>query len=226
MRKRTIFVVEDDAKIAELLADYLRNAGYQVIIFGDARSVLDRARANEPQAVILDVMLPAGDGMTLCAGFREFSSVPILMLTARVDENDLLQALEIGADDYVTKPFSPKQVVARINALTRRAAGRLSNQPNVAGFQVHEEEMRITWLGQCLDLSPFEFRILATIVRFPGRVFSRDQLLSVLGDQSRNTGDRAVDSHIKNIRRKLAEIDPNSRCIASVYGVGYKLTVN
>jgi two-component system, OmpR family, response regulator BaeR len=223
---QTVFVVEDDAKIAGLVADYLKGAGYRVELFHDARSVIDRARAEPPQAVILDVMLPAGDGMKLCAGLREFSAVPILMLTARVDERDVLYALEIGADDYVTKPFSPRQVVARVGAMIRRADGRLTQQPRPEGFTVNEEAMRIAWRGEWLDLSPYEYRILAAMARFPERVFSRDQLLDALGRQSQDSGDRAIDSHIKNIRRKIAAVDPEACCVASVYGAGYRVALD
>jgi two-component system response regulator BaeR len=225
-QSNTVLVVEDDMKIAHLVADYLRDAGYEVEIFLDARSVVDRVRSDEPKAVILDVMLPAGDGMRLCSSLREFSAVPILMLTARVDERDVLYALEVGADDYVTKPFSPKQVVARINAMIRRSEGRLARTPSSAGFTVDADAMRIAWRGHWLDLSPYEFRILAAMARQPGRIFTRDQLLDLHGEQSLESGDRAVDSHIKNIRRKITAIDPDARCIASVYGAGYRIALN
>ncbi len=223
---RTIFVVEDDAKIARIIADYLRDADHLPRIFADGRSVVDAVRAEEPSAIVLDIMLPAGDGIKICKSLREFSTVPILMLTAKVEEWDKLEALDCGADDYVTKPFSAVEVVARINSMIRRAEGRLTRNPESLSFLIDDDGQRIAWHGNWLDLSPSEFRLLATMMKQAGRVFSREQLLDNLGGRGQESGDRAIDSHIKNIRKKIAAFDPDATCVASVYGSGYRFDPN
>ena len=220
---RTVFVVEDDLKIAALVADYLRSSGFQVRIFTDGRDVVATVRSNPPSAVILDLMLPASDGITICRAVRKFSAVPILMLTARVQECDILMGLDCGADDYVTKPFSAKQVVARITALIRRAEGRVTLDPTVQPYWVDDEGQRVAWRGHWLPLSASEFQILAVMMKHSGRIYSRNQLLDQLGERAEESGDRAIDSHIKNIRRKIAAVDPDATCVASVYGAGYRL---
>lgn len=219
---RSIFVVEDDAKIAQIVADYLAGHGHRPRIFPDARSVVDCARRELPAAIILDVMLPAGNGVDLCRQLREFFPAPILMLTARVEERDKLEALDIGADDYVTKPFSPAEVVARINALIRRSEGRMTRNPEAQAFLVDEDGQRIAWHGAWLDLSPSEFRLLGAMMKYPGRVYSRAQLLDQLGEHALESGDRAIDSHVKNIRRKMAAVNADAGGIGSVYGSGYR----
>lgn len=219
---RIVFVVEDDHKIAGVLVDYLRSAGYQVRHFVDARGVVAAARENAPAAVVLDLTLPVGDGMSLCTALREFSTVPILMLTARVEINNKVGGLAAGADDYVTKPFNAAEVVARIGALIRRSEGRLTRDPAAVPFMIDADRQRIAWRGKWLELSTFEYRILAAMMKQPGRVFSRDQLLAETGSSAQDTSDRAVDTHVKNIRRKIAAIDPGSECLASVYGSGYR----
>jgi two-component system, OmpR family, response regulator BaeR len=219
---RTVFIVEDDAKIAALVADYLRSAGFVVRIFADGRDVVATVRSNPPDALILDLMLPASDGMTICAAIRKFSTVPILMLTARVEESDILAGLDCGADDYVTKPFSAKQVVARVMVLIRRSEGRVMADPAALLYWIDDEGQRAAWHGHWLPLSASEFHILAAMMKHPGRIFSRNQLLDQLGDRAEESGDRAVDSHIKNIRRKIAAVDREAKCIVSVYGAGYR----
>jgi two-component system, OmpR family, response regulator BaeR len=222
MGVRTVFIVEDDPKIAALVADYLRNDAFEVRIFVDGRDVVAAVRSCPPDAIILDRMLPASDGMTICAAIRKFSAVPILMLTARVDEADILAGLDCGADDYVTKPFSAKQVVARIKVLIRRSEGRTMSDPATLPFWVDDPGQRAAWNGHWLALSASEFQILAVMMRNPGRIFSRDQLLDQLGERAEESGDRAIDSHIKNIRRKIAAVDPDAKCVVSVYGAGYR----
>jgi two-component system, OmpR family, response regulator BaeR len=219
---RTVFIVEDDPKIALLLSDYLSNSDFKTRIFGDGRDVVAEVKLNSPDAIILDLMLPASDGMTICKAIREFSAVPILMLTARVEESDILAGLDCGADDYVIKPFSPKQVVARITALVRRSEGRVTNDISARRFWVNEHQQTTFWRGNVLPLSTSEYQILAAMMKQPGRIFSRDQLLDRLGERAEGSGDRAIDSHIKNIRRKIGAIDPETRCVASVYGSGYR----
>ena len=219
---RTVFIVEDDAKIARVVADYLARDGYATRIFHDGRSVVASVRRDRPAAVILDLMLPVSDGVTICRQLREFSTAPILMLTARVDERAKLEGLQCGADDYVTKPFSVAELVARVNALIRRAEGRLTTSLQDRPYFVDDEGRRIAWRGQWLDLSPSEHLILSAMLKQPGRVFGRGQLLDQLGEPAADTTDRAIDSHIKNLRRKMAEVDPAARCIVSVYGAGYR----
>lgn len=222
IKGRIIFIVEDDQKIAALLADYFISAGHVPLIYPDGRSVVTSVRSSAPSAVVLDLMLPASDGMTICRELRKFSAVPILMLTARTDEVDKLAGLTGGADDYVTKPFSAREVVTRVNALIRRYEGRVTNNPAAHKFTIDNDGQRIAWRGNWLKLSASEFHILAALMRHPGRVYSRDQLLDKIGEQSLESGDRAIDSHIKNIRRKLTVTDSKAHCIESVYGAGYR----
>jgi two-component system response regulator BaeR len=172
--------------------------------------------------MILDLGLPGTDGMAICAAMREFSAVPILMLTARVEEAERLRVLDGGADDYVCKTFAAREVMARINAMIRRAEGRVMRDPAALPWIIDDDSQRVAWRGHWLDLSPGEFRILGAMMRKPGRVFTRDQLLNQLGDRALESGDRAIDSHIKNIRRKIAGMDEGAACVASVYGVGYR----
>ncbi|GGA43091.1 response regulator [Sphingomonas psychrolutea] len=222
MTVRTVFVVEDDPKIAAVLADYLRAGGYGARVFPDGRAVVAAVRAEPPAAMILDLGLPGMDGMAICAAVRAFSAVPILMLTARVEQADRLAGLDGGADDYVCKPFEAREVMARVNAMIRRAEGRVTRDASALPWVIDEDGQRVAWRGTWLDLSPSEFCILAAMVRSPGRVFTRDQLLDRLGTRALDSGDRAIDSHMKNIRRKIARVEPDAACVASVYGVGYR----
>jgi len=216
---RTIMVVEDDRKIAALLADYLAAAGHAPVVIGDGRLAVARLRALAPAAILLDLNLPGLDGLEVCRAIRRQSNVPILMVTARVDEIDRIVGLEIGADDYVCKPFSPKEVVARIAALLRRAEGRLEG---ASLWRIDEAGLKLIWNGHNLALTPIEFRICATLFAAPGRAFQRGQLLDRAHDDFRDVSDRAIDSHIKNIRRKLEEAGAPPACISAVYGVGYR----
>jgi two-component system, OmpR family, response regulator BaeR len=217
---RRVLVVEDDAKIAQLLVDYLRNEGFEASAVADGQLALDQIKAAPPALVILDLMLPGLDGISVCRAVRKFSDVPILMLTARVDEVDRMLGLDTGADDYVCKPFSPREVMARVRALIRRADGRtiVSELPWV----MDEGGMRISWRNQWLPLTPLEFRMLRLLLSQSGRVFSRVQLLDCAHADMRDVSDRAIDSHIKNVRRKIQAVEPGCDCIASVYGVGYR----
>jgi two-component system response regulator BaeR len=217
---RRVLVVEDDAKIAQLLLDYLRSEGFEAEAIADGREALRRIEESVPSALILDLMLPGLDGIGVCRAVRAFSDVPILMLTARIDEVDRLLGLDTGADDYVCKPFSPREVMARVRALVRRAEGRVSTAGQI--WTVDEAGYRIAWRGEWLPLTPLEFRMLGQMLSRPGRVFSRAQLLDSLHPDMRDVSDRAVDSHIKNLRRKIQAVDPDCECIESVYGVGYR----
>lgn len=217
---RRVLVVEDDPKIAQVLVDYLHSEGLGAEAVHDGRVALTRIEAEVPDCIILDVMLPSLDGVGVCRAVRRFSDVPILMLTARIDEIDRLLGLDSGADDYVCKPFSAREVMARVRSLLRRAEGQVIQHPSP--LVVDEEALRISWRGRVLPLTPIEFRLLRLLASRPGRVFSRDQLLDELHADLRDVSDRAIDSHIKNLRRKLEEADPGIDCIASVYGVGYR----
>ena len=217
---RHVLVVEDDAKIAQLLLDYLRNDGYSANAIADGKLALAQIERTPPAVVILDLMLPGLDGIGVCRAVRAFSDVPILMLTARVDEVDRLLGLDSGADDYVCKPFSPREIVARVRALVRRSDGRVS--VSAQAWVVDDSGLRISWRGQWLPLTPLEFRMLRLLLSRPGRVFARAQLLDSVHADLRDVSDRAIDSHVKNLRRKIEAAEPGSNCIASVYGVGYR----
>lgn len=216
---KTVLIVEDEAKLAELLVDYLTEAGFATHWIADGLEVVPWLKKSRPDIVLLDIMLPGRNGMDLCRDIRAFSSIPILMLTARIEEVDRLLGLEIGADDYICKPYSPREVAARVKAILRRVDGLF---PNGEGFVVDGERLLIRFRGHDLDLTPGEFRLLAALLDKPGRILSRDRLLDRLHEDNREVMDRAVDSHIKNMRRKLEKIAPGEEIIVSVYGVGYK----
>ena len=226
-----VLVVEDEPKLAALLCDYLRAAGYQATVAEDGPAALQAFAAEPPAAVLLDLNLPGLDGMEVCRTIRQDSAVPILMLTARVDEIDRIVGLEIGADDYLCKPYSPREVVARVRALLRRSQGRLpgaagaaaARRLEVGGFALDDAGQRAWWQGQVLPLTPIEWRLLRTLLQPPGRVFARAQLLDAIHLDLRDVSDRAVDSHVKNLRRKLQATMAAPDCISSVYGVGYRL---
>lgn len=215
-----VLVVEDDPRIALLLLDYLRHAGLQASSLADGQLALQEIRRSTPDLLILDLGLPGLDGVSLCLAVRQFSDVPILMLTARVDELDRLLGLNSGADDYVCKPFSPSEVMARVRAMLRRSQGQLVARPKV--WEIDDAGLRMAWRGQWLTLTPLEFRMLRRLFGQPGRVFSRQQLLESVHNDQRDVSDRAIDTHVKNLRRKLQAVNPSDDCIVSVYGVGYR----
>ena len=214
-----VLVVEDDAKLARLLLDYLHADGLKARSVADGLDAVDEITRTRPSLVLLDVMLPRLDGIGVCRAVRRFSDVPIIMVTARVDELDRLLGLETGADDYVCKPFSPREVMARVKAQLRRAEGRLAK--TVPIWEVDDAKLRMRWRGQWLNLTVLEFRILRQMLQQPGRVFSRAQMLGSTHSDERDVSDRAIDSHVKNLRRKIQAIDPAFNSITSVYGVGY-----
>jgi two-component system response regulator BaeR len=218
-----ILIVEDETKIAALVRDYLAAAGFRVSVLETGAGAIDWIRAETPDAVVLDLMLPGVDGLAICRGVRALAdlraaSVPILMLTARVEEIDRLLGLELGADDYICKPFSPREVVARVKAVLRRGATPAAT--HTARIALDEERFEARVRGQPLTLTPVEFRLLRKLVTQPGRVYTRQQLMDALYSDHRVVSDRTVDSHVKNLRRKLADlgVDP----IASIYGLGYR----
>jgi two-component system, OmpR family, response regulator BaeR len=220
--KRLVLVVEDDDKIAALLTDYLTAHGFEPARLDDGSHVVPFVQKRMPSAILLDLMLPGLDGMEVCKALRRFTDVPILMLTARIDEIDRLLGLELGADDYVCKPFSPREVIARVKALVRRAEGRVAGVSASGGFVIEEEAQRVRLGDKALPLTPLEFRLLKAMLSQPGRVYSRDQLLDLVHEDFRDVSDRAIDSHVKNIRKKIETVQPGMDCIQSVYGVGYR----
>jgi len=221
---KTALVVDDEREIAELCRDYLVAAGFAVLTTGDGRSALDLIRTHRPDVVVLDLGLPEIDGLEVTRAIRRESGVPIVMLTARADESDKLVGLELGADDYLTKPFSPKELVARVRAVLRRVEGvhEAVEQVTVGDVELDLTRMRVRRAGQEVELTPSEFRLLATLVGQPGRVFTRAQLLDAVHGVAFDSYERAIDAHVKNLRRKL-EPDPRSPTyVKTVFGVGYR----
>lgn len=216
-----ILVVEDEPKLANLLRDYLEQAGYEPHCLGDGREVVPWIREQTPDLVLLDLMLPGKDGMEICKEIRSFSSVPILMVTARVEEIDRLLGLEMGADDYICKPFSPREVVARVKAVLRRAGGQAV--PSRHGLSLDKDRFKVTLHGRDLDLTAIEFQLLHILAENAGRIYSRSQLMDRIYPDRRVVSDRTIDSHVKKIRRKIAAAAPGEEWIHSLYGVGYKL---
>ncbi len=222
---QTVLVVEDDPKIVNLLGLYLKREGFNVASAADGREALDAATRIRPSLIILDLMLPHMDGVEVCRRLRAASDVPILMLTARVDELDKLLGLSLGADDYVTKPFSPREVVARVKTILRRTAReRPSLVLQRGSLEMDLDRHRVTVGGVEVDLTPVEFRLLQTLLESPERAFTRDQLLNhIYAHHEAAVVDRAIDVHVGKVRQKLGDDPDHPRFIATVRGVGYKL---
>jgi two-component system response regulator BaeR len=217
-----ILVVEDEAKIARVLTESRTAEGFAVAHLSDGREVVPWVRANDPSLVLLDLRLPGLDGLEVCRALRRFSTVPIIMVTALVEEVDRLMGLDVGADDDVCKPFMPREVVARVKAVLRRPRlmGLAGDRLRVGAFELDEARRRISLSGQPLELTGSEYKLLRKLLRAPGRVFSRPQLLAELHGGDDDTYDRAIDTHVKNLRRRLG---PAAGLLRSVYGVGYQL---
>ena len=224
---RTILVVEDEPPIAGLVRDYLEHAGFAVLNAPDGAAALATFRARRPDALVLDLGLPRVDGLDVVRAIRRDSAVPIVILTARGDETDRVTGLELGADDYVVKPFSPKELVARVRAVLRRADAKpMSDERIEAGdLELDLARRRVTAGGRRVELTPTEFELLATLAREPGRVWTRSQLLDAIHGFSLETYERAIDGHIRNLRRKLEPDDAagTPRYVRTVHGVGYAL---
>ncbi len=221
-KETLILIVEDEPKIAALLADYLRaQGGFSSTIVARGDEVLRQFHAEQPDLVLLDLMLPGLDGIEVCKQLRAVSQVPVIMVTARVEEIDRLLGLELGADDYICKPFSPREVVARVKAVLRRSERSKSGKP-LHALAMDRETFTARLNGREMALTPVEFALLQTLSAHSGRVFSRDQLMNRMYSDYRVVSDRAVDTHIKNLRRKLAQASGVEDLIKSVYGLGYR----
>jgi two-component system response regulator BaeR len=227
--EQLVLIVEDEPKIAQIIVDFLTLEGFSTKVLGNGDEVEDTIRNEKPDCVILDLMLPGKDGLSICKDVRAFSQVPIIMLTARVDEIDRLMGLGFGADDYVCKPFSPREVVARVQAVLRRAsvsASDKASQENTLSFKhitVNTERFECSVNDNIIDLTPVEFRLLRTLISRPGAVFSRESLMHSCYDDARIVSNRTIDSHMKNLRNKITLTDDLQPILQSVYGVGYKL---
>ena len=217
-----ILVVEDEPKLAQLMIDYLQASNYRTHHIADGNEVLSYVQQTPPDLMLLDLMLPGRDGLTLCREIRRFSELPIIMVTARTEEIDRLLGLEIGADDYICKPFSPREVVARVKTILRRVKRSPEEAQQESHLHIDERRFQASWREQQLELTPAEFRLLKTLALEPGKVFSREQLLNHLYDDYRVVTDRTIDSHIKNLRRKLESLDAEQPFIRAVYGMGYR----
>jgi DNA-binding response OmpR family regulator len=219
-----ILVVDDEPKIVKLARDYLEKAGFQVTSAGDGQTALAMARRERPDLIVLDLMLPSMDGWDVCRALRRETDVPIIMLTARAEESDQIVGLELGADDYITKPFSPRALVARVRAVLRRAQNQLK-QPStiqVGGLVIDLPGHRVMLDDEPLHLTPNEFKLLAVLAQHAGQTLSREQLIEQVHGAAASGFDRSIDSHVKNLRRKL-EPDPSQPdFIETVYGVGYR----
>jgi DNA-binding response OmpR family regulator len=222
-----ILVVDDEPKIVRLARDYLERDGFRVLSAGDGPTALGMARAEKPDLIVLDIMLPGMDGWEVCRRLRGETDVPIIMLTARAEESDQIVGLELGADDYVTKPFSPRALVARVRAVLRRAQGQVKAPVVVrlGGLEIDLQSRRVSLEGQLLQLTPNEFKLLALLARHPGQTLTREQLLDELHGAAYPSFDRSIDSHIKNLRRKLHAGPDQPVNIETVYGVGYRFVV-
>ncbi len=223
MDKPHILIVEDDPKIAELLKDYLeKTAGFECTLLDRGDLVLDYVLVNPPTLALLDVMLPGLDGLSVARQLRDQTKIPFVMVTARVEEVDRLIGLELGAEDYICKPFSPREVVARIRNILRRVQPNSTSGPSAAALQINSSTFEANVHGVPVKLTPVEFALLKHMASKPGQIFSRQQLMDAIYPDHRVVSDRTVDTHVKNIRRKLGDLAPGQSFIESVYGVGFR----
>ena len=224
-----ILIVEDEEKIATLLADYLAKAGYQTTILLDGNDVISTVKNQHFDLILLDLMLPGKDGLTICREIQEFSNIAIIMVTARVDEIDRLLGLELGADDYICKPFSPREVVARVKAILRRInpkdSSSIEEQAEAAVLELNIESYQAKVHQQPVELTAIEFNLLKILANKPGRIYSRAQLIDMVYQDNRVVSERTIDSHIKKLRKKLNAIESDNELVQSVYSVGYKLVL-
>lgn len=225
MSKGKILVVDDEARIVEIVKAYLEKDGYQVASAGDGKRALELFQRDKPDLIILDLMLPEIDGLEVCRQVRRTSNIPIIMLTARVEDTDKLIGLELGADDYITKPFSPREVVARVKAVLRRVTAPTQDRQIKLGPLLIDLDRHIVFCHETkVDLTNTEFKIISTLAEYPGRAFTRAQLLDAVQGIAYEGYDRTIDTHVKNLRQKLGAGLKDRGCqIATIHGVGYKL---
>jgi DNA-binding response OmpR family regulator len=224
MMASKILIIDDEPKIVEICSDYLKASGFEVDSAGDGLGGLNKVRSCQPDLIVLDLMLPGMDGMEVCRIIRRESHVPIIMLTARVEELDKLKGLALGADDYMTKPFSPRELVARVHTVLRRV---IEPEPleilRIGELVLDRSRYVVEKNGQDIPLTPTEFEILYSLAKQPGRIFSRGQLLTAIHGVTFESYERAIDSHIRNLRKKLPPAEDGSELIATVHGIGYKM---
>lgn len=224
MRKAKVLVVDDEAKIVDLVRVYLEKEDYQVVTAGDGRQALETFEEQKPDLIVLDLMLPQIDGLEVCRSIRRRSATPIIMLTARSEDMDKLTGLGLGADDYVTKPFSPRELVARVTAVLRRTRGGIAPARRIvaASLVIDTERHEVTCHGRPVEVTPTEFKLLSALAGNPGRVFTRLQLLDLVQGEAYEGYERTIDAHIKNLRRKLTHPETGDCRLTTVHGVGYK----
>ena len=222
MASQKILIVEDEENIAEVLIAYAKQQNYETEHFNSGKGVVSFVKQNAVDLILLDLMLPDVDGIELCKQIRAFSSVPIIMLTAKSEEIDRLQGLEIGADDYICKPFSPKEVIARIKAVLRRTSQPKTNIINHNNFQLHKDDYEARLNDKSIGFTAIEFKIFLLFISHVGRVFTREDIINNVYSDTTDISDRNIDTHIKNIRKKINDIQAGLNPIAAVYSVGYK----
>jgi two-component system response regulator BaeR len=224
MAGREILIVEDEPKIVEILKDYLVAAGFRVSCLDRGNEVVSQVKRNPPCLILLDIMIPEMNGWEVCREVRKFSSIPIIMITARVEEIDRLLGLELGADDYICKPFSPREIVARVNAVLRRTYVPTTEKMLLAGeISLIQDTHQVMVAGCEIKLTPCEYNLLKTLISHPNRVFSRNELINLVQGYDFDGYDRTIDSHIKNLRKKIGTHLPGKEVISTIYGMGYKL---
>jgi len=223
MTKANILIVEDEATIANVLTLYCEQEGFRVTHFDRGNDVVNYVKNNSVDLMLLDLMLPGVDGITICREVRNFSDLAIIMITAKVEEIDRLVGLEIGADDYICKPFSPREVIARVKTVMRRI-GTLRGTIVQSGFTLEPESYKLTLDGSLIELTPIEFKIFELLITNIERIFTRGEILNTVYNDSAEVSDRNIDTHIKKIRQKISAINKHINPIAAVYGVGYKFT--
>lgn len=221
-----ILIVEDEPSLAHVVSDYLNHNGYQTHIIGDGGEVIDWVKQNSPSLVLLDLMLPNRDGLDIYRELRTFSDVPVIMATAKVDEIDRLLGLELGADDYVCKPYSPRELVARVKNVLRRFQPKIVTQEVGSAIKIDDTQMHVLVDGETLTLTPAEFQLLSYFHKHQGQVFSRDQLMDRIYSDGRVVTDRTIDSHIKNLRKKIFSVNSTYDWIKSIYGIGYRFEMH
>jgi two-component system response regulator BaeR len=223
LRANRILIVEDEEKLAKLEADYLQNAGFATDSLAHGDAVVPWVKEHHPDLILLDLMLPGRDGLSICREIRSFSSTPIIMITARIEEIDRLLGLEMGADDYICKPFSPREMVARVKAVLRRLQAQTPDiLTSALKLKLDPHSFRVLAEGQEIELTTVEFQLLQALYQQPGRIFSRSKLMDLIYQDQRIVSDRTIDSHIKKLRKKLTDLLPDQELIHSVYGAGYR----